>query len=232
MEIFGYFVGVILPPITISVFAIGMVYRLREWWKLPSPKLTLYPVPAPGLDSFLSILKATFFFPSLFKADRLLWFGAWIFHASLALILVGHIRVATDFPGLWKALGINADTMSSVMGGLAGVVIMLATLILTFRRMGIARVQEITQTGDYVTLILLLAVILTGNAMRFQGHFDLELTRQYFAGLFLLQAPPPPAQGWFLIHFFLGQLMFIYLPFSKLLHFGGIFFTQTALQRR
>jgi hypothetical protein len=26
--------------------------------------------------------------------------------------------------------------------------------------------------------------------------------------------------------------LFIYLPFSKLLHLGGIFFTQTALQRR
>ncbi len=233
MERFAYFVGVFLPPITVLVFLIGFAYRLFEWRKLVIPKMTLYPAPKPGTDTFWSVLKATFFSPSLFKADRALWVGAWIFHATLALILVGHIRMVTDFPRLWAALGINADTMSATVGTSAGIVILLAVLLLTYRRLAIRAVKEITQTGDYLALILLLAVILSGNAMRFQGqHFDLNLTRTYFAGLIQFQTPIPPLNGWFLVHFLLGQMLFLYLPFSKLLHLGGIFFTQTALSRR
>jgi len=232
MEGFAYFVGVFLPPITLLVFLTGFVYRLLEWRKLVMPKMTLYPAPKPGTDTFWSILRATFFSPGLFKADRVLWVGAWVFHATLALILIGHIRVATDFPILWAALGINADTMSTTVGTSAGIIIFLAVLLLTYRRLAIPAVQEITQTGDYLALFLLLVVILSGNAMRFQGHFDLNLTRTYFAGLIHFQTPFPPLNGWFLVHFLLGQILFLYLPFSKLLHLGGIFFTQTALLRR
>jgi nitrate reductase gamma subunit len=229
---FGYFVGVVLPPITVLVFLGGLAYRLLEWRKQGMPKMTLYPAPEPGAATFWGVLKATFFSPSLYKEDGVLWTGAWVFHATLALILIGHIRVGTDFPALWAALGINADTMSTTVGTSAGVVILLAVLLLTYRRLAIPRVQEITQTGDYLALFLLFAVILSGNVMRFQGHFDLNLTREYFAGLIRFQTPIPPLNGWFLVHFLLGQILFLYLPFSKLLHLGGIFFTQTVLQRR
>jgi nitrate reductase gamma subunit len=232
MEGFGYFAGVILPPITLLFFFGGLAYRALEWRKLTMPKITLYPAPETGPDTFWGVFKATFFSPGLFKADRVLWIGAWVFHAALALILIGHVRVGMDFPALWAAAGINADIMSAVVGTTAGVIILLATLFLTYRRVALSRVKEISQAGDYFALFLLLAVILSGNAMRVQGHFDLNLTREYFSGLLRLQGPIPPLNGWFLIHFLLGQILFLYLPFSKLLHLGGIFVTQTALQRR
>ncbi len=232
MEGFSYVVGVSLPPLTFVVFLAGLAYRLFEWRKLALPKMTLYPAPEPGAKTFWGVLKATFFSPGLFKADKFLWAGAWVFHAALALIIIGHVRVATDFPALWAALGINPDVMSATVGTSAGIIILAATVLLTFRRLTIPRVQEITQAGDYLALILLLAVILSGNAMRFQGHFDLNLTREYFTGLFRFQFPLPPLNGWFLTHFLFSQVLLLYLPFSKFLHLGGIFFTQTALQRR
>ena len=77
----------------------------------------------------------------------------------------------------------------------------------------------------------MLAIVLTGNAMRLVGHFDLALTRQYFASLVLLRSPQVPMNGWFLAHFLLAQVLFVYIPFSKILHFGGVFFTQAALKR-
>jgi len=232
MESLGFLVGVILPPITLVVLVGGLLYRVRYWWKLPTPKLTLFPAPEPGPDHLVGVLKATFFFPGLFKSDRTLWLFAWGFHAMLALILLGHLRVVTDFPRLWAALGINADTMSAGIGGTAGILILLTAALLLFRRFRIPRVREITQAGDYIALFLLLAIILSGNAMRFLGHFELAQTREYFANLMLLKAPLPPQKPWFLLHFLLGQTLFLYLPFSKILHFGGIFFTQAALQRR
>lgn len=231
---FAYFVGVVFPPLTLIVFLAGIIYRFRVWWKLPAPKVTLFPAPQEGFDTVLSVLKATFLFPGLFKGDKPFWVGAWIFHAMLALILVGHIRVVTDFPRLWAALGINPDTLSLLAGGGAGILILAALLFLLLRRTIVPHVREIAQTGDWFTLILLLAVILTGNMIRFFDHFDLNLSREWFARIFTLQfTPPPPAlQGWFTLHYFFGQILIMYLPFSKLLHFGGIFFSQTALQRR
>lgn len=225
----AFFVGVVLPPIAVVVFFGVMGYRIWKWKKMPQPGMTLFPKPEGGMVS--GVLKEALFFPSLFRGNRVLWFLSWVFHVTLALICVGHVRVVTDFPALWAALSIDADTMSAVIGGAAGIAIMTMVALLIMRRLATPNVREISSGGDYLALILILAVILTGNAMRFLGHFDLSLTREYFAALVTLRNPNPPTNGWFLLHFFLGQILFIYIPFSKVMHLGGIFFTQAAVKR-
>jgi nitrate reductase gamma subunit len=40
-----YFVGAVLPYITILIFIGGMAYRIYVWQKLPAPKMTLTPAP-------------------------------------------------------------------------------------------------------------------------------------------------------------------------------------------
>jgi nitrate reductase gamma subunit len=69
--------------------------------------------------------------------------------------------------------------------------------------------------------------------MRFSTHFDLAITREYFANLvtFSVTSAGLPQSSMFVLHFFLAQLLFIFIPFSKILHLGGIFFTQTVIQR-
>ena len=232
VNIITYFTFGILPFITIIAFLGGMLYRFRVWLKLPVPAMTLFPAPKNG--TFLGVLKETFFFPGLFKTDKIFWSGAWIFHILLALIFIGHIRVFTDFPKLWAAIGLTpegVDTMSATSGGGAGVLIFILTLYLLLRRITIQRVKEISSLGDYIALLLVLAILLTGNFMRFGEHFDLNLTRSYFTGLFTFSVSAQLNNNVFLLHFFLAQLLIIYIPFSKLLHFGGIFFSQTILRR-
>ncbi len=156
---------------------------------------------------------------------------SWLFHAALALVFVGHLRVVTDFPALWSALHIDADVMSVVVGGAAGATIMVMIVLLIARRFAVERVREISAPSDYFALFLILAIVLTGNAMRIGGHFDLAATRQYFASLVMLRWPMVPENGWFLAHLFLGQVLLLYIPFSKIMHFGGVFFTQAAIKR-
>jgi len=226
---FAIIVGVILPPVTFVVFVAAMLNRIWVWKKLPQPGMTLFPTSPRGTAA--GVVKETLLFPSLFKGDRFLWAMSWLFHAMLALIFIGHLRVVTDFPRLWAALHIDADTMSAVVGGAAGVTILVMIVLLIARRFSVERVREISAPADYFALFLLLAIVLTGNAMRFLGHFDLAESRQYFASLIMLQWPTVPESGWFLAHLFLGQMLLLYLPFSKIMHFGGVFFTQAAIKR-
>jgi nitrate reductase gamma subunit len=226
---FATLVGVVLPPVTLVIFVAAMVNRFVTWKKLPQPGMTLFPTSSSGTAG--GVIKETLLFPSLFKGNRPLWFMSWLFHATLALIAVGHLRVFVDFPALWAALHISADTMSAVVGGTAGLTIMLMAVLLLGRRLTLSKVREISSPADHFALLLVLAIVLTGNAMRLVGHFDLALTRQYFASLVLLRSPQVPMNGWFLAHFLLAQVLFVYIPFSKILHFGGVFFTQAALKR-
>lgn len=224
----------LMPYLTVTVFVVAMVYRIRTWVKTPQPgAMTLFPAPSGKAATILGVIKESLFFPGLFKSDRLLWTSAWAFHAALALIIVGHIRVFTDFPALWAALSINADRMSAVSGGAAGLLILAFAVVLLLRRLVISRVREVTNFADVLVLLLIIAVLITGNAMRFGEHFNLELTRQYFSRLagFSLSASTLPGHVMFTLHFLLAQLLIMFLPFSKILHLGGIFFTQTLIQK-
>jgi nitrate reductase gamma subunit len=199
--------------------------------------ITLFPAPKPGSAMFWNVLKESFLFLGLFKGSKGFWAMAWFFHLALALIVVGHLRVFTGFfDGIFMSLGMTEQgisKMSATSGGAAGVIIMAAAILLILRRLSINRVREISNPADYMALLLVLAILLTGNAMRFGAHFELTQTHMYFSQLFAfsLAASAIPASGMFQVHFLLVQLMLIYIPFSKILHFGGIFFTQTLIQK-
>ncbi len=130
--------------------------------------------------------------------------------------------------------GIQA--MSSWAGGVAGVLILLATILLLARRVGLPRVREITGVADYLALLLIGAIIVSGNVMRFSSeHFDLAVTRAYFGGLASFGNVAGAAaleHNMFLVHMCLALLLMLCMPFSKILHFGGIFFTHQLIRRQ
>jgi len=225
----------VLPYLTVLIFVIGMAYRLYVWSKTPQPgALTLFPAPKPESGLFWGVLKESFLFPGLFKGDKLFWGFSWFFHASLALIAIGHLRVFTGLiDSILVSFGVNVDLMSSAGGGVAGIVIMIAAILLISRRLTMKRVREISGFPDFFALLLITAIIVTGNWMRFGAHFDLAQTRVYFSALltFSYSAAVAPASGMFVLHFLLAQFLIILIPFSKIMHFGGVFFTQAVIQK-
>ena len=196
--------------------------------------MTLTPAPKPGIPRYIELLKETFFFRSLFKGDKNLWIFSWVFHAMLTLIFIGHLRVIMWLPDrMLSSMGMtseNINIMSQLSGGIAGLVILLMILVLLGRRLFTGRVREISLRGDYIALILILIVLITGDVMRFVAHVDLSLTREYFLSLVTFSAVSVPENIWFIAHFFFAQVLIMYMPFSKLLHFGGIFFTEALIQ--
>jgi len=228
-----FFVGGVLPYIAILVFVVGMTYRFRVWIKTPQPgKMTLFPAKDSTLKG---VLAESLLFPSLFRGDKVLWVFAWLFHATLALVFLGHVRVFTGLlDRLLTDIGMSANginTMSSVAGGAGGVLLLATGLLLLIRRLTIPRVREISGVPDFLAPLLLIAIIFTGDLMRFGAHFDLEQTRLWAWSLITF-SPVVPAGTLFLSHAFLAMALIMYMPFSKILHFGGIFFTQTLVKRR
>ena len=238
MEGLRLIVGVILPYVAFAVFIGGMIYRIRSWQKLPSPAMTLFPAPATGKENLLNTVKEALLFKSLFSGDRVLWTMAWFFHVVLALVCLGHFRVFFNVDKLLMGLGMSEESihaMSSGAGGAAGIVILATAVFLLLRRLLVPRAREITGASDYFALLLVGVIILTGNMMRFGAeHLDLTMTRTYFAGLARFADVTGEAalqNSKFLIHMCLACVLIIYIPFSKILHFGGIFFTHELIRK-
>lgn len=239
MDVLRLVVGGVLPYLALAVFLVAMVNRVLTWRKLPSPPMTLFPAPSPeGRANTLNTMKETLFFPSLFRSDRSLWVFSWGFHAVLALIFVGHVRVVSNVDNLMMSLGMTEagiQAMSGGAGGAAGVLILIAAVVLLARRFVIPRVKEITGLTDIFALVLIGAILITGNMMRFGAeHFDLTLTREYFANLATFKGVGNAevfTNNVFLVHMGLAYLLLMYIPFSKILHFGGIFFTHQLIRK-
>ncbi len=239
MEFVKIVVGVVLPYVALLVFVVGMIYRLYTWKKLASPVMTLFPAPDTGQGNAVNTLKEAVLFKSLFYGDRVLWVFAWVFHAVLALIVIGHFRVFTGTidamlePMIGKA---GVEAMSSGAGGGAGVVILLALVLLLVRRLTLQRAREVTGLADYLALLLIGAIIVTGNMMRFSDvHFDLTYTRDYFGALATFSNVTDMTaltNNLFLVHMCLAFLLIMVIPFSKILHLGGIFFTHQLIRKQ
>jgi nitrate reductase gamma subunit len=232
VDSFSFIVGGFLPYVVVLVFLGGMAYRFRTWFKAPQPgKMTLFPA---GGSTFREVMAETLFFPSLFKGDRVLWVFAWFFHITLALVFLGHVRVFSALiDGMLMKFGMTPDginSMSGISGGAAGILLLATGILLFVRRLVIPRVREITGVPDFLAPLLIIAIIVTGDWMRFMGHFELEQTRVWAASLLTFK-PIIPADGMFLLHLLLAQALIAFIPFSKILHFGGIFFTQALIKR-
>ena len=238
MDVVRFLIGGIMPYVAVGVFLAAMANRIYVWRKLPAPAMTLFPAAASEGANTMNTIKEATLFKSLFKGDRLLWGFAWAFHVVLALVFVGHFRVFGNVDSVLMSAGMTdagIQVMSGSVGGAAGVVILATALFLLVRRLVIPRVREITGLGDIFALSLIGLILITGNMMRFGAeHFDLTLTREYFASLVTFAGVSDSAalqNNVFLVHFGLALLLMMYIPFSKILHFGGIFFTHPLIRK-
>jgi len=145
-----------------------------------------------------------------------------LFHWGIFLVLLGHI---SGFIG--ASLGLDAMWVNPIfywaalVGGLmtlAGAVIALA------RRIVVPEVRAMSQTDDYLVLILLIAILATAlYQVLFQKIFGFVFAvAPWFASIWAFSPDPSLMAGASLItqiHVFLALTFFAYFPFTKLVHF-------------
>lgn len=221
-----YFIGQIFPYIAAGVFLAGMIWRVWTWLKVPVPfGLTLSPAPGTLTDKAISVGKDLALFRGLWSGDRGLWLAAWLMHVSLFMVIGGHVVGIATLGNEFTAIGLTPEqsqTLSGFMAVVSGVILLVALLMLLYRRTAIPEVKRLSDPADYFDLLLILAVVISGLHMRLTTiEVDLVVIRTYMAGIMSFQPVPIPNEGIFISHFFLVNLLLIYFPFSKLVHLAG-----------
>jgi nitrate reductase gamma subunit len=206
------------------VLVAGLAVRIADYARTPAPlKIPTTPAPATRSGVALRMFREVVFFESLFKANLWTWLAGWLFHASLALVLVRHLRYFTEPVWTWVAL-------AQPLGIYAGAVMVLALLGLAARRVFVERIRYISTPSDHLMLVLLIAIAASGLAMKYVFHTDVVAVKAFFLGLMRFDWQPLPADPLLYVHLLLVAVLMIVFPFSKLLHAPGVFFSPTRVQ--
>ena len=102
-------------------------------------------------------------FPTLFKADKALWAGAWLFHAALCRDPVAPLALF-HLPGAR-----HRRVPLAPVALLGGYIFGLAALYLFWRRLALPRTLYLSGLPDYFALVLLGAIAGTGILVKLLG---------------------------------------------------------------
>ena len=163
----------------------------------------------------------------VYQSDKLLWLAGLAFHWTFLIVFLRHMRFFLE-PTPWLVHSLESFDgffQLTVPTFLATDAIVLAALLfLLWRRFYKPQVRYISLPADYFALFLLLGVVISGIFMRYITKVDLVRAKELSLGLVTFQPVVPEGIGLpFYIHLFFVSLLFLYFPFSKLVHMGGIF---------
>jgi len=237
--------------ICFAILVIGTLYRIIRWAGVPVP----LKIPTTGsgyLDNpksttavVLRMATEVLVFRSLFrntkydlvnyvaKSNRFLWLGAILFHWSMLIILLRHLRFFTEpVPGVISLMN-ELDRIPTFIPDLTitGLLILVALTYLLVRRFIFPEMRFISIFSDYFVLILLILIALTGIIMKFYLRIDVTDVKEVMLSFVAFKPVTKELHWLFAVHFLLVCLLFAYFPFSKLVHAPGIFFSPTRNQK-
>ncbi|MBU1425547.1 MAG: respiratory nitrate reductase subunit gamma [Gammaproteobacteria bacterium] len=206
------------------LLVVGLLYRISTYARTPAPlKIPTTPAPTTAGGVVLRMTREVVFFESLFKSNLWIWGFGMMFHASLALVVMRHLRYFTEPVWEWVVL-------IQPFGMYAGITMLLGLFGLWGRRIFVERIRYISTPSDHLMLVLLIGIGASGLMMTFVAHTDVIAVKGYFLGLMHFNIQVLPADLLLMLHLSLVALLLIVFPFSKLLHAPGVFFSPTRNQ--
>ncbi len=207
------------------VFVVGLALKIRSYSKTPAPlKIPTGPTPKSIAGVGWRLTREVVFFESLFKASLWTWIFGWTFHAGLLVVVLSHLRYFQQ--PVWLPV-VLLQPLSTYVAGFA----MVAGLAgLWARRWLVDRVRYISTPSDHLHLALLLAIALSGLAMRFVLPTDIVAVKVFMLGLMRFDWQALPSDPVLLVHLALVALLMIIFPISKLLHGPALFFSPSLNQ--
>lgn len=215
---------VVLFYVATILLAVGLIRKIVQYARTPAPlKIPTTPAPMRTSGVAFRMAREVVLFESLFKSTKWTWIFGWMFHFGLLLVLIRHLRYFVADVPVWlnaiQPFGKYAAFM--MIAGLAG---------LLARRFLVDRVRYISTPSDYLHLILLIGIGVSGALMTFVVHTDIVQLKVFVLGLLRLSPQPVPEDPILLAHLAMVALLMIIFPISKLLHAPGVFFSPTRNQ--
>lgn len=234
MNSLTFFIQGILPYVSILVFILGIAYRVWYWFTIPVPlRIGIAPIPITWMGVARRIAAEVLLFISLFRSEKLLWYVAYGMHATALLVLSNHLLGITDaVVDLFTPYYIpGAKTILFVLACFAFPLIA-ALLFLLIRRVQDIELRRITIPTDYVALALVLCHVLAGTYMSFFTELNLNDVAKWGLGLAAFHPTPVHGSWIFTVHCATGFTLFMYFPFSKLLHPLGMIVNRWTMTQK
>lgn len=251
----------ILPYPVLAVFLVGFVYRIVKWGTAPVPfRITTTcgqqkslpwirtnPLENPsGLAGVIGRMALeVLLFRSLFRntsaeiagkrpvygSAKWLWFFGLLFHWSLLIIVLRHLRFFIEPIGPWISVLSSLDGFFEIgipTLYLSDAAVLTGLSFLFFRRVIGPRLRYISLFTDYFALLLILGIVTTGLLMRHFFPADLLQVKNLALGWITFSPAVPDRAGMvFYMHLCFVLVLLAWFPFSKLMHLGGIFLSPT-----
>ncbi|PWG61322.1 respiratory nitrate reductase subunit gamma [Sediminicurvatus halobius] len=163
-----------------------------------------------------------------------------LFHAGMILLFFGHFFGMLTPPAVYHAIGISTSfkqVASMTAGGLFGILALVGGAFLLHRRLTNPRVRRTSSQGDVFILVLLYVQLILGMGTIFVSvdHLDgstMLLLTGWAQKIVTFQ--PGAAEmiagvHWiYKLHIFLGLVVFLVFPFTRLVHIWSVPYTYIA----
>jgi len=203
---------------------VGLAFRIKLYWDTPAPlKIPTTPAPTTQTGVVLRMAREVVLFESLFKSNKWIWVFGWMFHISLALVLARHMRYFQTDP--WFLVNVIQP-----FGKYAAYTMVLGLFGLLARRFLVDRVRYISAPSDFLMLIMIIFIGISGLVMQLISHTDIIAVQHFFTGIMVFTFGELPISLALVVHLSLVALLMLIFPFSKLLHAPGVFFSPTRNQ--
>ena len=256
-----YLLTVFIPYAAFAILVVGFVYRVVRWGKSPVPFripstcgqekslpwIKTNPLDNPsGLWGVIGRMALeVLLFRSLFRntkaeirqqkpvydSAKWLWFFGLLFHWSLLIIVLRHLRFFIE------PVAGCINTLSAVDGFfeigiptiyLSDAAILAGLSFLLLRRVVSPRLRYLSLFSDYFALLLILGVVGTGLLMRHFFPADLLQVKNLALGWVTFSPAAPDGVGTlFYMHLCFVFTLMVFIPMSKLMHMAGIFLSPT-----
>lgn len=194
-----------LMSYAVSVTFLGVsLSRFLTLWKAETT-IQRFSAASHQLNPFL-VFRAVgdiLFLTRLLKVNDLLWIGEWLFHGSLVLVALRHLRyVLTPVPDwIW---------FIQPFGIVAGYVLPLSLIFILIMKAREGR--EYLPSFNFFLLLLLLAIAVTGLLIQTIFRTDVVAVKEFMSGIFTFNPTILPCSLLFILHFFLFLVLVVSLP--------------------
>jgi nitrate reductase gamma subunit len=213
MPVLAWLLYRLLPYLALGVCLAGIVWRLVRLARTPvALAVPLWPAPQTRLGWLGRLAAAWAWWPGRGEVQGGWWLVAGLFHLSLLLVLLAHLRLLVNpvpSPLVWLAQA----------GKVAGWAFVASLVLLLLWRLISPVPRRLTTAGHWLVLGLLLALALSGLGLRHWLRPDLVAVKRLTWGLVCLETSAPPLLSPLMtLHLLLGLALVAVFPFTRLVH--------------